>query len=83
MIRDDDYVDDGDDDDDDDDVDGHEDLHCHEERPLAKDEARTRSMTMLMMMMIVRTMKTMIATRSAVIRKRKYGFIRKIETLCT
>ena len=67
MIRDDDYVDDGDDDDDDDDVDGHEDLHCHEERPLAKDEARTRSMTM----MIVRTMKTMIATRSAVIRKRK------------
>ena len=67
MIRDDDYVDDGDDDDDDDDVDGHEDNRCHEERPLAKDEARTRSMTM----MIVRTMKTMIATRSAVIRKRK------------
>ena len=68
MIRDDDYVDDGDDDDDD--VDGHE---------MAKDEARTRSMTM----MIVRTMKTMIATRSAVIRERKYGFIKRIETLCT
>ena len=40
-------------------------------------------MMMMMMMMIVRTMKTIIATRSAVIRKRKYGFIRKIATLLT
>ena len=79
MIHDDDYVDDGDDDDDD--VDGHENIHCHEERPPAKDEARIRSMTLLMM--IVRTVKIMIATRSAVIRERKYGFIKRIEKLCT